>query len=102
MGEGSDGYQSVPEPDLSDHDLDRAVEIWKEPTAYGHEEIRQALSIVRVWHADRADLLRRTQRGTPAYNEIKREEELLEVYLTDLKDALITTLHHNRLTGGNS
>ena len=90
----------IPKPDLVDEDLEHAIEVWKKPTDYNIEEIQHALSTVRYWHADRTDLLRRAKRGTDAYNEIKSEEEVLEVYMTDLKDAMWMTAHTNKLTNG--
>ena len=78
-----------------------AVGVWQTPSSYQIEEIRDALSITRYWHADRADLLRRAQKGTEVYNDIKAEEELLEVYITDLKDALWVTAHTNKMSKGS-
>lgn len=89
----------IPQPGLEEFDLEWAVGIWKEPTEV--EVIRKALSIVRYWHADRVDLLRRVDRASkPAdWLDLKKEEEILEVYITDLKDALWTTAHINKMVG---
>lgn len=92
----------VPMADLEELDLDWAYGVWKNPSQFNIEEIRQALSIVRFWHADRVDLLRRASREGPTWNDLKHEEEVLEVYITDLKDALWTTAHINKQTGGYS
>lgn len=89
----------VPRPDLEELDLDWAFQVWREPSRYNIEEIRQALSICRYWLADRVDLLRKANRDTSVWQELKHEEEILEVYVTDLKDALWTTAHLNKIAG---
>jgi len=91
----------IPQPDLEEFDLDWAVDIWKRLKENpGIEEIRTALSICRYWHADRIDLLRKAAKESDVWREIKHEEEVLEVYITDLKDALWTTAHINKMVGG--
>ena len=91
----------VPRPDLEEFNLDWAVDIWKTAGTYDPETIRQALEIVRYWHADRVDMLRRSDKGSPVWIELKHDEELLEVYLAGLKDALLTRMHINKMTGGS-
>jgi len=91
---------NIPRPDLEEFDLKWAVGVWQTPSSYQIEEIRDALSIARYWHADRSDLLRRAVKGSELYNDIKADEELLEVYITDLKDALWVAAHVNKMANG--
>lgn len=91
---------TIPEPDLDEFNLEWAVSIWKAPYEHDVDLIQQALSICRYWHADRTNLLRRAAKESEAYKELKHEEELLEVYITDLKDALWVQAHLNKMTGG--
>ena len=80
--------------------MDWAVQVWQHAGSYDLEQIRQALEIVRYWHANQVDLLRRVDKGSPNWIEVKRDEELLEVYLVGLRDALITTMSINKTNGG--
>ncbi len=94
---------NIPHPPLEEFDLEWAVGVWQDlKNSPGLEEIRTALSICRYWRVDRLDLLRRATRGTEVYNELKNDEETLEVYITDLNDALWTTAHINKMTGAMS
>lgn len=91
---------TIPEPDLDGFNLDWAVEVWREPYTYNVDDIQKALSICRYWHQDRKNLLRRARKDSEVYTDLKHEEELLETYITDLKDALWVTAHMNKMTGG--
>jgi hypothetical protein len=89
----------VPEPDLEEFNLTWAVEVWKKPYDFQVAEIQAALSICRYWHSDRANLLRRAPKESEVYRDLKHEEELLEVYITDLREALLVTMHMNKMGG---
>lgn len=89
--------QSIPEPELKEEELTWAVKVWEDPESHDPIQIRQALSVMRRWHLDKKDLLRRQQRGTPTWNDLKHEEELIETYMVDLKDALYTAMHMNKM-----
>ena len=94
----------IPQAELDEENLAWAFGVWQDVTSYQVDDIQKAKSIMASWHRDRIDLLRKEARlhgkDTELWLELKHEEETLEGYIIDLKDALIGTMHTNKMTGG--
>ena len=85
--------------EFTNDQLERASEIWLEAQGQEPEALLYAMQVLRSWRVGVKSELRRLQRSSEKYREVKELEEGLEAKVLDLRDALMVKMNARRSGG---
>lgn len=85
--------------EFNELDLKGAIEIWQDAQRQEPEALLFAAQVLRSWRVSVKSELRRQQRSSEKYRELKELEEGLEAKILDLRDALMVKMNARRSGG---